>query len=148
MMQTDPDIIALGYEPDLKPIDPYEMLIGPFYARREPEGDYSYAFRIGAQHTNVNEIAHGGMLMSFADSVVANAAFAANDGMPAVTLSMNTTFLAPGRIGDLVETRPRLVRRTREIIFVDADFQAGGETVLSVKSLWKVIRLRKAQAAV
>lgn len=147
-MQTDPDIIALGYEADLTPVDPYEVLIGPFYARREAEGDYSYAFRVGEQHTNVNEIAHGGMLMSFADSVVANAAFAANDGMPAVTLSMNTTFLAPGRIGDLVECRPRLVRRTREIIFVDADFQASGTTLLTVKSLWKVIRLRKAQAAV
>ncbi|HCO90705.1 MAG TPA: PaaI family thioesterase [Alphaproteobacteria bacterium] len=147
-MQTDPDIIALGYEPDLSPVDPYEVLIGPFYARPEPEGDYSYAFRVGEQHTNVNEIAHGGMLMSFADSVVANAAFAANDGMPAVTLSMNTTFLAPGRIGDLVECRPRLVRKTREIIFVDADFQARGEVLLTVKSLWKVIRLRKAQAAV
>ncbi len=134
--------IALGYQPMLNPADPFELVIGPFYERRESDGGASYAFQVREAHTNQAGIAHGGMLMSFADTVVAHAAFAAHGGDDVVTLSMSTAFLAPARIGDLVECRPRLIRRTAEILFVGGEFMVGGAVILSAKSLWKTIRMR------
>lgn len=134
--------MTLGYRPILNPVDPFEEVIGPFYERQEAGGGMSYAFQVREAHTNMAGITHGGMLMSFADTVVAQAAFAANGGDHVVTLSMSTAFLAPARTGDLVECRPRLIRRTAEILFVSGDFMVGGVTILTADSLWKTIRLR------
>ncbi|HEX4889697.1 MAG TPA: PaaI family thioesterase [Alphaproteobacteria bacterium] len=135
-------ILALGYQAIADSPDPFEHIIGPFYERRESGGGVSYAFQVRQEHTNMAGIAHGGMLMSFADMVVAQAAFAANGSDHIVTLSMNVSFLAPARIGDLVECRPGLIRQTAEILFIDGDFRAGEEVILTVKSLWKTIRMR------
>ncbi len=141
-MTGESAVMALGYLPILNPVDPFEHVIGPFYERPETDGAASYAFQVREAHTNMAGIAHGGMLMSFADTVVAHAAFAANGSDHVVTLSMSASFLAPARIGDLVECRPTLIRKTAEILFVGGDFMVAGAVILSAKSLWKTIRMR------
>ncbi len=140
--------LALGYRPILNPVDPFEDVIGPFYERAEPDGGASYAFQVREDHTNMAGIAHGGMLMSFADTVVAQAAFAANGGDHVVTLSMSASFLAPARVGDLVECRPKLIRKTAEILFVGGEFMVSGAVILSARSLWKTIRTRPKMAKI
>lgn len=145
---TCQDPSALGYRPILNPVDPFEHVIGPFYERREPDGAASYAFRVHEDHTNMAGIAHGGMLMCFADTVVAHAAFAANGSDHVVTLSMSASFLAPARVGDLVECRPTLIRRTAEILFVGGEFMVGETVIVSARSLWKTIRMRPKMAKI
>jgi len=140
--------LALGYQPILNPVDPFEHVIGPFYARAEQDGGASYAFQVREEHTNMTGVAHGGMLMSFADTVVAHAAFAANGSDHVVTLSMSASFLAPARVGDLVECRPKLIRKTAEILFVGGEFMVAGEVILSARSLWKTIRMRSKTAKI
>lgn len=145
-MTGESAVLALGYQVIADSPDPFEHIIGPFYERCEADGGVSYAFRVRQEHTNMAGIAHGGMLMSFADTVVAQAAFAANGSDHIVTLSMNVSFLAPARIGDLVECCPRLIRRTAEILFIDGDFRVGEAVILTAKSLWKTIRMQPKMA--
>jgi len=141
-MREAASALGLGYRLLADQGDPYLHFIGPFYERHEPDGGFSYACEVRPAHANMAGNAHGGMLMSFADTVVAHAAFAANGSDHVVTLSMSASFLAPARVGDLVECRPTLIRKTAEILFVGGEFMVAGAVILSARSLWKTIRMR------
>ena len=141
--QVDP---PEGYtEIDL--IEPYEALLGPMFEKRLPEpgpdlegeGNWSYAFYVDERHLNWSDNCHGGMLLSFADAVLGAAAWRCDRTGPCVTLSTQASFLSSGKLGDLVEVRPEIVRKTRDILFVRGDFEVDGLALLTVTSLWKVI---------
>lgn len=125
--------------------DPFEAFVGPFFEHKENEavdvengGAILFAFQIDDRHVNARGVCHGGMFMTFADSMLGHIAWrTANEHT--VTLSMQSQFLKPGHIGDWVTIRAKLVRKTRAIIFVDGTFEINGETVYSATSLWKVI---------
>jgi hypothetical protein len=42
-------------------------------------------------------------------------------------------------LGDLVEGNARIIRKTRDLIFAQADFLVNGEIVMSSSSTWKII---------
>jgi len=105
-----------GYE-KFGDIDPFEDHAGPFYRRILPSGEILCAFEAQQQHGNNSGSVHGGMLMTFADFAL----FALSDtGLhsPMVTISFNAEFTAPAYVGDLVEARGDIVRRTKSLIFI------------------------------
>jgi acyl-coenzyme A thioesterase PaaI-like protein len=82
---------------------------------------------------------HGGMLMTFADAALGQAAWDVTDRAPSVTLSMQCQFLQGARNGDLIEVVPILMRQTRALLFIRGDFKVGEETIMTVASLWKLL---------
>lgn len=124
--------------------DSFEAWLGPFFERDLPAGEREQgrrvvAFYVDERHLNGNGVAHGGMLMTFADAVLGGCAWDANDRRPCVTLSMQSNFLKPARQGDLVICRAEVMRKTRSITFVRGVFDVGGKEIFSASSLWKLI---------
>jgi uncharacterized protein (TIGR00369 family) len=123
--------------------DPFEAFVGPLFDRREARADgtqeLSMAFYVDERHLNGRDVVHGGMLMTFADAVLGSAAWNATGRTPCVTLSMQTSFLGPARMGDLVECKPEITRKARSVIFVRGTFTVAGNPIMTAASLWKVL---------
>jgi uncharacterized protein (TIGR00369 family) len=123
--------------------DPFEDHAGPFYRRLLPSGEIICAFVAEKQHSNNSGAVHGGMLMTFADYAL----FALADmGLynPMVTISFNAEFTAPALVGDFVEARGEIVRRTKSMIFVRGQVFVRGEPeerlVLNFSGIIKRVR--------
>ena len=119
-------------------IDPFEIHVGPVYEQGEP-GAKRFGFRVDARHVNMRGVIHGGMLMTFADAALGQAAWDACDHAACVTLNMQSQFLAPAKEGDWIEVAPVLTRRTRSLIFLRGDFTVDGAPIYSVSSVWKIL---------
>ncbi len=117
--------------------DPFEAFLGPYFDRIV-DGAHEYAFIVDDRHTNAAGIAHGGALLTFADAALCYAPSIATDRAPRVTLSQLSNFLSPANVGDLVVCRPEVVRKTREIVFMRADFKVGDRTIFTAAAVWKI----------
>ena len=119
-------------------IDPFELHVGPIFEQGQ-KGARRFAFVVDTRHVNMRGVIHGGMLMTFADAVLGQAAWDACDHAACVTLNMQSQFIAPAKAGDLVEVTPVLTRRTRSLMFLRGDFTVKGETIYTVSSVWKLL---------
>lgn len=117
--------------------DPFEAHLGPYF-ERVVDGVREFAFIIDDRHTNAQGVAHGGALLTFADSSLGYAIWDATDRAPCVTVSQQSNFLSSATVGDLVTCRPEVVRKTREIIFMRADFRVGARIVLTAAAIWRI----------
>ncbi len=142
-MQTinkDIDLVPNGYKPIVHSA-PYGALIGPIYERTDEE-DSVRAFRVKKQHTNSLGYLHGGMLMSFADIVLAQAVIGAGRGLTA-TVRMVTEFMAPGRLGDWVEGRASISKSSGTLLFTEGQFQVGANLIMIASGIFVVPSDRK-----
>ncbi len=119
-------------------IDPFEIFVGPVF-EIGARGARRFALPIDARHVNMRGVIHGGMLMTFADLALGQAAWDACDHAPCVTLNMQSQFIKAARVGDILEVLPVLTRRTRSLMFIRGDFEVKGEIVFSVASVWKLL---------
>jgi uncharacterized protein (TIGR00369 family) len=117
--------------------DPFEAHLGPFFVR-EADGAHEYALIVDDRHMNARGVAHGGALLTFADACLGYAIWNATDHSPCVTVSQQSNFLAAVDEGDFVVCRPEVVRKTREVIFVRADFYVGDRTVFTATAIWRI----------
>lgn len=130
------DQTPAGFEPihDVGFIDH----VGPVYRR----ADGAYGFRAAQKHANLIQVVHGGMLMSFADRALGETAMAAADGANCVTIQMEMQFIDVARLGDWIEARPEVVRRTGSLVFLRTDLWAGERRVAAATGVWKILRRR------
>jgi len=112
-------------------------MIGPIYERTDAKG-FVRAFRIEDRHTNGRGVLHGGMLMAFADIVLAQAGILAGAG-PAATVRIATEFIAPGRLGEWVEGRAQVSRRTRSLIFTQGDISVGDRPLMTASGIFMMV---------
>lgn len=123
--------------------DPFEQFMGPVFCEPAPDGsprlDGRMAFRVAEHHMNAGDVCHGGMLTTFADAVLGAHAWSACRPKNCVTLSMQTQFIRPARIGDLVECTPELTRATRAVLFVRGAAHVGDALIFTATSVWKII---------
>ncbi|MBV8976777.1 MAG: PaaI family thioesterase [Alphaproteobacteria bacterium] len=126
-----------GYA-EIRLVDPFEIHVGPALAKGE-KAARAYALRARDEHCNMRGIVHGGMLMTLADMMLGQALWDATDSAACVTMNMQVQFLKSARAGDVIEVAPRIVRRTRSLVFMAGDFTVGGQTVMTVQSVWKLL---------
>lgn len=125
-----------GWRP-AEQFDPFEAFLGPYFDRMH-DGVREYAFFVDDRHTNAQGVAHGGALLTFADAALGYAIWEATDRSPCVTVSQQSNFLASATLGDLVTCRPEVVRKTRAIVFMRADFCVGEKIVFTVTAIWRI----------
>jgi len=121
--------------------DPFEAYVGPLFEKTEAGGARIFSFIADARHVDETGAVHAGMMMTFADAFLGSAANRAAGG-DCVTLSMQASFLAEARAGDVIECRTQIDRITRAIVFVSGRFSVGGDDVMTATSLWKVLGAR------
>ena len=120
----------------------FNLYIGPIY-RLSADADgmgACFGFIAAAKHMNSAGSVHGGMLMSFADVAMGRTArLAATDSeLRGATISLTADFVGPGKLGDLIEARVRVTRRTRTLAFMSADIVAGDRPLMVATGLWKI----------
>lgn len=117
--------------------DPAEDHIGPFYFKKV--GDrWRFAFVAETRHCNTFDIIHGGVLMTFADFCLCLDATDHYVEESCVTVSFNCEFVAAGKKGDLIESKPELVRKTRTMAFVRGTVFSADRTLLSYSAVVKL----------
>ena len=120
--------------------DPFELLSGPFYCRRTPDGRHVCAFRAEQKHMNGGGVMHGGCLMTFADYALFCIADEELQGTGSVTASMNCEFIDAARIGDLVEASGEVVRAGRSLVFIRGMVTTSGKPLLNFSAIVKRVR--------
>lgn len=123
----------------------FGRLTGPFYDGQDEAG-FVRAFRPDERHGNSLGMIHGGMLMTFADIVLARAVREVATGRPFVTVRMTSDFVTPARIGDWVEGRAKVTRQARGVVFVRGRLTVGNRLVLKADGLFRVLTPRDRRA--
>lgn len=113
-------------------------LVGPFWMRRCGE-TYLYAFMAEPKHENRRGVVQGGMLMTFADRAMGMTCWYANERQPQATVQLDVHFLDAVQIGDFVEAKCRVVRRTRSLIFMSGELVVGDQLVATANGVWKTL---------
>ena len=109
---------------------------GPFYFR---EGDApGVGFFSEERHTNIANFVHGGMLLTLADMALWDIARRRIGPFRAVTLTLNSEFIAPGPLGAFIEAGGEVLRATRSLIFVRGLVTSRGETLLAFSGTLKL----------
>ena len=113
--------------------------ISPLWVKGEP-GARTVGLLVRPEHANVHlRTLYGGALMTFADAALSLGVGEVLEGMFAVTAQLQTYFVAAARIGDLVECKPEIMRRTKDMVFVRALLTVNERTVAGADGIWKVI---------
>ncbi|MCC6777905.1 MAG: PaaI family thioesterase [Hyphomicrobiales bacterium] len=130
------DPAAAGWEPYRD--EGFIGLIGPFWMR--PAGDgYDYAFLAEDKHHNRRGVVQGGMLMTFADRSMGMTCWYANERQPQATVQLDVHFVDAVQIGEFVEAKCKVVRRTRSLIFMSAEIVVGTRVVAVASGVWKTL---------
>lgn len=114
---------------------------GPLWGRVEDDDRLTLGVRIEEKHCNFAGICHGGMLMTFADMVLAlgsNWALGGTTFMPTITLSGD--FVSSAKLGSWVQGTARLIKATSNFTFSDALITADGEPCLRASGTNKIRR--------
>lgn len=119
----------------------FNHFVGPFYRLDDAEGGgvRRFAFVVTDKHMNSAGSVHGGMLMTFADMSMGQTSRLESGAKGGNTVSLNCDFVGPGRLGDVIESRVRITRRARTMVFVTAELFAGERPILVATALWKLV---------
>src|SRR5258706_1574316 len=120
-------------------------LVGPFWSR--PSGDsYLYAFMAASKHHNRRGVVQGGMLMTFADRSMGMTCWYSNERQPQATLQLDVHFIDAVQVGEFVEAKCRVVRRTRSLIFMAAEIVVGTRAGATANGVRKTLGERASGA--
>ena len=118
----------------------FNKYVGPLYRLADgADGSRRYAFAVAEKHMNAAGTLHGGMLMAFADVSMSRTARQARNAASCSTVSLSCDFLAHGKLGDAIESRVRVTRSTRTMVFMSAEIRADNHLLLMTASgVWKI----------
>ncbi len=131
---TSFDPASAGWEPYTD--EGFIGLVGPLW-RRPSADSYLYAFTAQPKHHNRRGVVQGGMLMTFADRSMGMTCWYANGQRRQATVQLDAHFVGPVQIGEFVEAKCRVVRRTRSLIFMSAELVVGDRVVVTANGVWK-----------
>ena len=97
-------------------------------------------FRVEQRHCNPGQVAHGGMLATFADMLlpIASRLQSKTEMGFLPTVSLACDFLAPAPLGAWVEGRADEIKTTRNLLFAQGIATADGEPVLRANGIFKI----------
>jgi uncharacterized protein (TIGR00369 family) len=130
--------IPEGYK-SLSGISPAEDHIGPFYYKKSEQG-LRLGFRAVPHNCNGIDSVHGGVLMAFADYAVTMLALSGVKEN-CTSISFSSDFIAAAHLGDWVEARGEVVRRTGSMTFVSGQLFSGDTVVLTFQSVVRRLKM-------
>ena len=135
----DPDRLADSKPPEgFEPIvshSPFGSANGPVFEKRTQDG-WVRGFRVLPHHINAGGSVHGGMLMTFADILLAIAVME-KITPPMVTVRMTTDFIGRAVLGDWVEGTAVAVSPVDGTIAGQGEITAPAGVVASFQGIFK-----------
>ncbi len=119
---------------------PYTTHNGPMFHLNRPDGTYEHAFFVLPRHCNGMGFAHGGMIATFMDGVLARAVHGATGGHAAVTVHLSLDYLSAGRKSEWLFGEGSVTRETRDLVFVEGRIHASGRDVARATAIFKPLR--------
>lgn len=118
-------------------VSPAEDNIGPFFYRKAGD-ELLMGLRAEEKHANGMGAVHGAVLLAYADYA---ATMLALSGVKenCLTISLNSDFLAGARVGDWIEGRGEVIRRTGSMTFLRGELFVEDRTILSFQSVLRRI---------
>lgn len=112
--------------------------VGPVWMKMEA-GQCRFGFVVEDKHDNTQGRAHGGMIMTFCDDAMGNAARAASGAEKLFTISFECQFISGAAQGEFAEVECEVVRSTRSLVFMRSTCFVGDRVVATAGGIWKVL---------
>ena len=110
--------------------------LGTLYAQGEG-GSIVLGLRIDERHLNTRGVAHGGMLVTLADSALGIViAMSRKPPYPMVTVNLTTDFADVARAGDWVEARVDVQKIGRRLAFANCHLWVGEKRILRASGIF------------
>jgi acyl-coenzyme A thioesterase PaaI-like protein len=114
-------------------------LVGPLW-QRVVDGAHEYAIVAQDKHHNRRGLVQGGLLMTFADRTCGMTARFVSGRPTLATVQFDTHFVDGGKIGEVLLSKPRVVRSTRSLIFVTTELTASDRCIAIASGVFKVLK--------
>src|SRR6201990_853556 len=114
-------------------------LIGPLW-QRLVNGEHEYALATEDKHHNRRGLVQGGVLMTFADRACGITARHVSGKPTLATVQLDTHFVEAGKIGEVLITKPRVVRSTRSLIFVSTEVTVDKRVLAMANGVFKILK--------
>jgi len=110
--------------------------LGTLYAKGEGKGAV-IGLRIEEKHLNTRGVAHGGMLVTLADSALGIViAWSRTPPWPMVTVNLTADFVEVAREGDWVEARVDLQKLGKRLAFATCHLWVGEKRILRASGIF------------
>ena len=114
-------------------------LVGPLW-QRVVNGAHEYAVIAQDKHHNRRGLVQGGLLMTFADRTCGVTARYVSGRPTLATVQMDTHFVDSARIGEVLVSKPRVVRSTRSLIFVGTEVNVDKRCIAMANGVFKILK--------
>jgi len=114
-------------------------LVGPLW-QRVVNGQHEYALVAQDKHHNRRGLVQGGLLMTLADRSSGMTARFVSGRPTLATVQMDTHFVDSAKIGEILISKPRVIRATRSLIFTATEVTAGNRCVATASGVFKILK--------
>jgi acyl-coenzyme A thioesterase PaaI-like protein len=114
-------------------------LVGPLW-QRVVNGEHEYALVAQDKHHNRRGLVQGGVIMTFADRTCGMTARYVSGRPTLATIQLDTHFVESGKIGEILLSRPRVVRTTRSLIFISTEVTVDKRCIAMASGVFKILK--------
>src|ERR1700712_5202789 len=114
-------------------------LIGPLWQRRVGE-DLEFALITEDKHHNRRGLVQGGVLMTFADRTCGMTARHVSGKPTMATVQLDTHFVESGKIGEVLVSKPHVVRTTRSLVFITTEVTVDKRCIAMASGVFKILK--------
>ncbi|WP_407168464.1 PaaI family thioesterase [Bradyrhizobium sp. ORS 111] len=114
-------------------------LVGPLWQRMNDDLP-EYALVTEDKHHNRRGLVQGGVIMTFADRCCGMTARHVSGKPTLATVQLDTHFVEAGKIGEILITRPRVVRSTRSLIFITTEVTVDKRCIAMANGVFKILK--------
>jgi len=114
-------------------------LIGPLWQRTVGD-DLEFALVAQDKHHNRRGFVQGGVIMTFADRTCGMTARHVSGKHTMATIQLDVHFVESGKIGEILISRPRVVRATRSLIFVNTEVTVEKRCIAMASGVFKILK--------
>src|SRR6266699_6612734 len=114
-------------------------LIGPLW-QRVVDAEHEYALVAQDKHHNRRGLVQGRVLMTFADRSCGMTARFVSGRPTLATVQFDTHFVEAGKIGEVLISKPRVVRSTRSLIFITTEVIVDKRCIAMASGVFKILK--------
>jgi acyl-coenzyme A thioesterase PaaI-like protein len=114
-------------------------LIGPLWERLV-DGELEFALITEDKHHNRRGLVQGGVLMTFADRTCGITARFVSGKPTLATVQLDTHFVEAGKIGEILVSKPHVVRSTRSLIFITTEVTVERRCIAMASGVFKILK--------
>src|SRR5882672_10247512 len=114
-------------------------LIGPLWERLV-DGKPEFALITEDKHRNRSGLVQGGVIMTFADRTCGITARFVSGKPTLATVQLDTHFVEAGKIGEVLVSKPHVVRSTRSLIFITTEVTVDKRCIAMASGVFKILK--------